>query len=79
MMMDPMGWSPAMMVTMAVFGLLVLGAIVTGIVFLTRTLSRQDTGHAQENRAVGILEERFARGDIDREEYESRRHLLSQG
>lgn len=76
MMMDPMGWGAGMMIAMTVFALLVFGAIVAGIVLLTRALSggSERTG---EPRAVEILEERFARGDIDREEYETRRHLLS--
>jgi putative membrane protein len=34
-------------------------------------------GSAQGNRALEILEERFARGEIDKEEFEERKQLLS--
>ncbi len=38
--------------------------------------SRGDHPQTRPNRALEILEERFARGEIDREEFEQRRAVL---
>lgn len=76
MPMDYMSnWGPGMMVAMALASLVVLAAIVAGIVFLVRALSRRDQSGTAP-RAVTILDERFARGEIDRDEYETKRRLL---
>jgi putative membrane protein len=56
---------PLMMVTFAVL-------IVLAIRYLWRNL---DSGG--EKKPLDILNERFARGEIDREEYENRRQALS--
>lgn len=45
------------------------------VVWLLVVLVRPTTG-GSESRAVEILDERFARGEIDRDEFESRRAEL---
>lgn len=69
MTMGPMmGW--VWMLTWVLF----LVVLVVGSVFLLRGLfDREGRG---DSSAVGILEERFARGEIDREEFEERRRTL---
>jgi len=54
--------------------LLFLAVLVVGIVFLVRSLPDRDDRSA--SRAMAILEERFARGEIDREEFDERRTAL---
>ncbi len=53
---------------MGLFWLLVLGAIIWGVVHF----NRQRTHSHDENRSIDILRERYARGEIDEEEYEHR-------
>lgn len=63
------GWV-FMIVTMVIFWGLV---ILAGVMIFRGT----GTGNRSQSRgAVEILDERFARGDIDREEYEARRTVL---
>jgi len=52
--------------------------VVAAVVLLIRRLDRRRTGtNATVNdNAAGILNERFARGEIDTEEYEARRRVL---
>jgi putative membrane protein len=52
--------------------------VILGIVWLVRQLLPPQGGRraATEDRALEVLRERFARGEIDAEEYESRRRAL---
>jgi putative membrane protein len=66
---------------MMFMSLLFLGLIVVGVVLVVRSFSqggqappRSDGGHA-----LDILAERFARGEIDQQEYEDRRRTLTGG
>ena len=69
MTMGPMmGWA------WLVVWLLFLAVLVVGIVFLVRPLTDRDDRAA--SRAMAILEERFARGEIDRDEFDERRRAL---
>jgi len=52
--------------------LVIIGLVVWAVVKATRPNS---TGSG--DRALGILKERYARGEIDRDTYESMRHDLS--
>lgn len=68
------GWfvGPIMMV-------LFLAVIVGVIVLLVRWLSGAGAASSEprrEQRALDILKERFARGEIDKDEYDERRKLL---
>ncbi len=56
-------------------------AVALAAVYVLRRLSRQPqlmpSGGAAADPALATLRERFARGEIDRAEYEERRRLLS--
>jgi putative membrane protein len=69
-----MGWFGS--IFMVVFWILIL----TGLAFLIRWLiqsTRRDKGTGNAgNRALEILKERYARGDIDKGEFESKRKDL---
>jgi putative membrane protein len=74
------GWGWGHMVFGSLMMLLFWGAVVLAIVFVVRWLGM--AGHrpetpAPENRALAILEERFARGEIDVNEFEERKRRLS--
>ncbi|MEO8424731.1 MAG: SHOCT domain-containing protein [Actinomycetota bacterium] len=60
-------WGLVMMVVMVGVVALIVWAIV-------RTGDRPGAAHRPD--ALGILEERFARGEIDQEEFERRRQVL---
>lgn len=64
---------------MGLLWLAFLALIVVGVVLLVRSLSRTD-GHTASSTAnktaLDILAERFARGEIDQNEYEERRRSL---
>ena len=72
-MMTPMGpW-------MLLVWLLFLALIVAGAVLVVRAFwDRSGSGQAWkgDREALRILEERYARGEIDREEFEERRRVL---
>lgn len=69
------GW--AMMV---ILWLLIIAVLVLGVVWIVRTLSARSSGATGENgpasSALRILEERYARGEIDQDEFEERRRNL---
>lgn len=73
MMTDCCGGGGMMMVGMGLFWLVVLSAMVVGLIFLVRALS--DRGSSR-SRPLELLEERFARGEIEREEFEEHRGAL---
>lgn len=61
--------------------MLVIVAVVAAVIFLVRALggSHGVSGpHPQPNRALDILKERYARGEIDRTEFEERRKVLGE-
>lgn len=62
---------------MALWMLLFWGGVIVLVVWAVRAIA--DGGRRREdegNRAIQILEERFARGEIDQEELEQRRSTL---
>ena len=75
-----MGWGYGMgwigMIIMAVFWI----AVIVGIVFLIRwlILSTRAEGHKahSENSALEILRKRYARGEINKEEFEEKKKDL---
>jgi len=60
------------------FGYLWMMLFWVGVILLVVWAVRQSGGWEAEprNRAVEILEERFARGEVDAEEFEARRRDL---
>ncbi|MFG1644612.1 SHOCT domain-containing protein [Amycolatopsis sp. NPDC049252] len=60
-------------------GMLVLmGLLLTALIVVAVVLARRwQQPPTSDDTARRILDERFARGEIDREEYESRREALS--
>ena len=69
------GWSWFGMIHMVLWWLL----IVLGIVVLAKWLfggGGSSSRAASEDRALAILRERFARGEIDKAEFEARKHDL---
>jgi putative membrane protein len=58
------------MLWMAVVGIVLVGLLLAGLVWLVRTLTRQDRppgGHSPASLAE--LDLRYARGEIDRDQY----------
>ncbi len=69
------GWSGGMWV----IGPLMMVAIIWLVVWLVRDTARPTNQASNWKGATGILEERFARGEIDRDEYLQRRAALEGG
>jgi putative membrane protein len=53
--------------------ILLWGGLITALIVLLRHFGRPGRDH---NEALRILNERFARGEIDRDEYQQRRTTL---
>lgn len=70
------GWSAGDWVAMSTMMLLFWGVLVAVVVWVVRTVrgDRDSTGSA--DRADVLLAERFARGEIDGEEFTRSRELL---
>lgn len=58
-----------------VLWLIVLGLVVVGVVWLIRNLDHRGPQHGK-SAALAELDMRFARGEIDADEYTSRKRLL---
>lgn len=60
----------------ALFWLLILGLIIWFVVFLVRGSGGGESRRSERKTPLDILNERYARGEIDTEEFEERRKLL---
>ena len=58
-----------------------IALIVVGVVLLVRSASHEErpTQSPEDHRALDVLDERFARGEIDQTEYQERRRVLTDG
>lgn len=73
------GWGWGAWVFMAVMLAIVCVAIIAAVVMLVRYRTDQHpppTPTGDRDSALRVLDERFARGEIDAEEYTKRRDLL---
>ncbi|HEV8680238.1 MAG TPA: SHOCT domain-containing protein [Stellaceae bacterium] len=68
-------WFGMILGPLIMFGGLALAVLV--VVYLVRALGPGPTRPDPERSALDILQERFARGEIDRAEYEDRKRTLS--
>ena len=80
-MLGGMGGCMAGMGLMGLLGLLLLAGLVAGLVSLARGSGRGGQtatagGGAGEDRALTVLRERYASGEVDHAEYEQRRTAL---
>ena len=60
------------------FCLLLIFAIVAGIVSLVQAFTGRGSRGGEKNTALDVLHERYARGEIGRDEYLERRRDLEQ-
>ena len=76
-----MGWGWGHMLSGGFMMILFWGGIVLVIVFAVRALGggspHGTTQVPYRNKSLEILQERFARGEIDKDEFEERKRLLS--
>lgn len=56
-----------------IFCLIFLAILAVGIIFLVKYVK----GHRGEGKVIDILNERFARGEIEEEEYKAKKALLT--
>ena len=74
------GWGPGAWVAMGLMMLVFWGSIAALVVYMVRSGGhRHDSHHVdspRQDQAIRILDERFARGEIDAEDYSARRDLL---
>lgn len=73
-------WGWGGMIFGPILGLLYIGLIVVAVIFLVRWLGGEFGARpaTRSRTPIQILEERFARGEIDRDEFEERKRLLSE-
>ena len=72
------GWGAGDWVAMSALMIVFLGGLSTLAVWIVRSL-RPDRGQAPADSADALLAERFARGEIDGEEFTRSRELLRAG
>ncbi len=70
-----MGWFGG--IFMIIFWILILVALVFFIKWLVQNTGRRQTGVDDGNRALEILKERYARGEIDKVEFEEKKRDLA--
>ena len=65
-----------MMAGMWIVGLLWVGVAVAAIVVVSRAFGRHRSDHVPMDTAMSALRERYARGDIDESDYQTRATVL---
>jgi putative membrane protein len=76
---DQWGWGVGGFFVMLVFMVLFWGAIIALVVWAVRQFRPNGTRATDADPAMRILEERFARGEIDVDEFARRRDALRGG
>lgn len=75
-----LGWGGWVLMVIAVLLLVALVvAVVIALLRMASTGPQPGAGGARRSRAEEVLDERFARGEIDEEEYQRRRAVLRPG
>ncbi len=73
------GWGPGAWIAMGLMMLAFWGLVAAVVVYVIRNVGHRPPGHpaaTEPDEALRILDERFARGEIDGDEYSERRDLL---
>jgi putative membrane protein len=70
-----MGWFGGIL--MIVFWILILVGLVFLIKWLIQSTGRDKASGSDGNRSIEILKERYAKGEIDKEEFESKKKDLA--
>lgn len=74
---DMGGWAWAGMILMVVLGVLVVALLLASVLGAgSRFPATPRGGEARDDRALAILRERYARGEISAEEYRQARETL---
>lgn len=68
------GWGAALFMTLIMLAF--WGGLIWLIAYAVRGSSRTGDRTANNPSAIELLEERFARGEIDQDEFEERRRIL---
>jgi putative membrane protein len=58
------------------FGLVMVAILVAGAILITRMLVNRPSSGSVSREPMAILEDRFARGEIDEKEFKARREAL---
>lgn len=67
------------MVLGPIFMVLIVVGIFAGVIYLLRYIGAAghgSNGHAVHDRALALLKERYAKGEVDSEEFAERKKLL---
>ncbi|HEV2403048.1 MAG TPA: SHOCT domain-containing protein [Candidatus Saccharimonadales bacterium] len=59
-----------------IFMLLMMALVILGIIVAVRYLGRDTRSNHTEETALDVLKKRYAKGDIDKKEYEEKRKDL---
>jgi putative membrane protein len=70
-----MGWFGG--IFMVVFWILILVGLVSGIRWLLQATSKKEDSGQPGSRAIDILKERYARGEIDKAQFEAMKRDLA--
>jgi len=77
---DGWGWGAGGFLLMVLMMMLVWGAIIATVVWAIRQFRPREAGaESASMSAMRILEDRFARGEIDADEFQRRREILRGG
>lgn len=80
MMWGSSQWGGFGMILGPIFMILIVVGIVAGIIYLLRLFGAAGpaaSGHAAHDRALALLKERYAKGEIDSTEFAERKKLLA--
>lgn len=73
-------WGGLGMIVGPIFMILIVVGIVAGIIYLlglSGTIGPASKTHAAQDRALSVLKERYAKGEIDSTEFTERKKLLA--